>query len=474
MCSPPYAPGKTISDKLLIKVNNSHINMLKHFALVISISCLLPGCQSMSQQKPAAEREQAAAKGNPVEPVQAGPAAHIEPAPVAQDPDDLWVRVRGELSWQDIDNPRVSKAVDHYLAQPGYMPMISERGSLYLYYIVEEIEKRGMPTEIAFVPLVESTLDPFAYSPGTAAGLWQIMPATGEHLGLQQDWWFDGRRSVRDSTRAALDYLEQMHRRFDGDWLLALAAYNAGAGRVSRARQANLERGLPADFWSLQLPRETRHYVPKILALGHIVADPDMFEVVIPPVPNEPAFEVADTGGQIELAMAAELADVNIETLRELNPGQLRWATAPDRPPELLVPVGTAARLAEEAAQLTPAERVRWQYYQIRPGDNLIGIAKQFGTSVALLRRANNIRGSMIRAGGTLMIPSSPDWQAGYAMAGPGKPPAVDYKVRHGDSLYRIAGKHAISVDDIVSWNSLDPRKYLQPGQLLTLYVNGF
>lgn len=447
--------------------------MLKHFILVLSMLCLLPGCQSMSQQEPAAESVQVAAKVTTVVPAQAVSVAQVETAPVVEDPDDLWVRVRGELSWQDIDNAHVSKAVNHYLSQPGYMPMISERGSLYLYYIVEEIEKRGMPMEIAFVPLVESTLDPFAYSPGSAAGLWQIMPTTGEHLGLQQDWWFDGRRSVRESTRVALDYLEQLHQRFDGDWLLALAAYNAGAGRVSRARRANLERGLPADFWSLQLPRETRGYVPKVLALGHIVADPDMFEVVIPPVANEPAFEVADTGGQIELAMAAELADVNLETLRELNPGQLRWATAPDRPPELLVPVGTAARLAEEAAQLTPAERVRWQYYRIRPGDNLIGIAKQFGTSVALLQRANSIRGSMIRAGGTLMIPSSPDWQAGFAMAGPGKTPAVDYKVRHGDSLHRIAGKYAISVDDIVSWNGLDPGKYLQPGQLLTLYVNG-
>jgi len=270
----------------------------------------------------------------------------------------------------------------------------------------------------------------------------------------------------------ALDYLEQLHDEFDNDWLLALAAYNAGNGRVARAQRSNAAKGRPTDYWSLNLPRETRRYVPKMLALSRIVADPEAYDVEIPPVENAPAFEIADIGGQIELARAAELADINLETLRWLNAGQLRWATAPDRAAELLVPAGTGARLEDGVAELSPDERVRWRHYTIRSGDNLIGIAKKFDTQVALLRRVNGIKGSMIRAGATLMIPGS-EWNP--ALAGADQPSAspVGYRVRRGDSLYVIAGKFKVSVDDIVTWNALDPGKYLQPGQTLTLYVPG-
>lgn len=399
-------------------------------------------------------------------------APHIKQTAEEALPDDLWQRIRSGLSWQDIGHERVDQAVGSYLAQPSYMPTISERGSLYLYYIVEEVQTRNMPMEIALLPLVESLLDPMAYSPSRAAGLWQIMPTTGAHLGLQQDWWFDGRRSLRDSTRVALDYLQQLHREFDDDWLLALAAYNAGNSRVARAQRANAAKGLPTDYWSLNLPRETRRYVPKMLALARIIADPNAHDVIIPPVANAPAFEVANIGGQIELTRAAELADISLKTLRWLNAGQLRWATSPDRATQLLVPLGSGTRLEEGVAQLSPAERVRWRHYTIKSGDNLIGIAKKFDTQVGLLRHVNGINGSMIRAGSTLMIPGS-EWAAG--LAGTELPPAssIGYRVRRGDSLYEIAGKFKVSVDDIVAWNALDPGKYLQPGQTLKLHVRG-
>ena len=394
------------------------------------------------------------------------------PAPTDDTQADLWDRIRSQLSWQDIEDPRVDTARDNYLKQHNYMPLLSERGSLYLYYIVEEVQRRDLPVELALVPMVESTLDPFAYSSGSAAGLWQIMPATGEHLGLQQDWWFDGRRAVRDSTQVALDYLETLYEKFDNDWLLALAAYNAGEGRVARAQLENEKKGLPTDYWSLDLPRETRRYVPRVLALTQIVAESDSLDVEIPPLPNEPAFEVAELNGQIELARAAELADISLETLRELNPGQLRWATAPGRPQELLVPLGMGSRLEQEIAQLTPAERVRWRYYYIKPGDNLVTIAKKFRTDAGLLRRVNGISGSNIRAGSTLMIPSS-DWTQGLDLAVAPVAEPIGYRVRRGDSLARIAGKYKVSVDDIVAWNALDPRKYLQPGQTLKLHIGG-
>jgi membrane-bound lytic murein transglycosylase D len=387
-------------------------------------------------------------------------------------PEDLWERIRDGLSWQEIHNDQVDRARRDYLRQHDYLQVIASRANYYLYYIVGEVERRGMPMEIALLPLVESTLDPFAYSSESAAGLWQIMPATGRHLGLEQDWWFDGRRDLRASTHAALDYLESLHRHFEEDWLLALAAYNSGKTRVRRARKSNLQRGQGADYWSLRLPRETRHYVPKLIALSQIISSPERYGAVIPPVPNSPAFEIADTGGQIELARAAELADVAFDTLRALNPGHLRWATAPERPPELLLPVGAAARFTEAVANLSPEERVRWQYYRIEPGDSLIRIARKFDTEVALLRAANSIRGSMIRAGDTLMIPMGSGWEASLAMAG-GEPQVKGYRVRRGDSLYRIAGKFNVSINDIIAWNALDPGKYLQPGQTLTLYIDG-
>lgn len=431
----------------------------------------LAGCQSLPTENALADGAPTT-ESSPVEGLYA--AKLVEEAQPEHPPEDLWARIRGELTWQTIHNEQVGRARDNYLRQPNYLPVVSERASLYLYYIVEEVEKRGMPMEIALLPLVESTLNPFATSSERAAGLWQIMPATGKHLGIESDWWYDGRRDLRESTRVALDYLEALHQRFDEDWMLALAAYNSGKGRVGRARSANEKKGLPMDYWSIKLPRETRHYVPRVIALAQLVAFPEAFGLEFPEVANAPAFEIADTGGQIELARAADLAQVELGVIRALNPGQLRWATSPDMPPELLLPLDAGHKFSEGVAQLTPNDRVRWQHYRIESGDNLIGIAKQFDTEVDLLRQVNGISGSMIRAGKTLMIPMGSAWASSLALAEPaGEPAAKGYRVRRGDSLHRIAGKFNVSVNQIVAWNSLDPRDYLQPGQTLTLYVRG-
>jgi membrane-bound lytic murein transglycosylase D len=446
--------------------------MLKTIVTVISILGLLSACQSL----PPVDVAGTTSNSPPIStaPPETPIAAPVEKVAEADTPPaDLWERVRRDLTWQSIHNSQVGKARDGYLRQSTYLPVVADRASLYLYYIVEEVDKRGIPMEIALLPLVESTLDPFASSSANAAGLWQIMPATGRHLGLEQDWWYDGRRDLRDSTRIALDYLEALHAQFDEDWLLALAAYNSGKGRVARARKANRDKGLPTDYWSIKLPRETRNYVPKLIALTQIVAYPEAFSVTIPTVANAPAFEIAGTGGQLEMSRAAELAGIELDTLRELNPGQLRWATSPDMPPELLLPIGTRAHFANGIASLTADDRVQWQYYRIERGDNLIGIAKRFDTQVGLLREVNGIRGSMIRAGKTLMIPKGNAWASSLAMAASIEPTARGYRVRQGDSLHRIAGKFNVSIDDIISWNTLQRDQYLQPGQKLTLYVRG-
>ncbi|MEH6517894.1 MAG: LysM peptidoglycan-binding domain-containing protein [Halioglobus sp.] len=447
---------------------------LRGISLVISSVLILSGCQtstsisdiSEATEPQAVESVEIPASAEPV----VEPVAIAKPLPPAT---DLWERIRRELTWQTIHNSQIGAARDRFLAQPDYMPVVSKRAELYLYYIVEEVERRGLPMEIALLPMIESTLNPFAYSSEHAAGLWQIIPPTAAHLGVDRNWWYDGRRDLRESTRIALDYLEALHAEFDDDWMLALAAYNGGKGRVGRARTANEKAGKPTDYWSLKLPRETTRYVPKLIALTAIIAYSEGLGVDIPPVKNSPAFEVAGTGGQIEMLRAADLAGMTLKELRSYNPGQMRWATAPEQAQELLVPIGTGQKFASGIAQLTPDDRVTWEHYRIRRGDSLIRIARQFDTDVGLLREVNNVRGNLIRAGDTMMIPQGSDWAGSLALASSSADKVKKgYRVRQGDSLYGIAGKFKVSIDEIINWNSLDSGKYLQPGQRLTLYIS--
>lgn len=386
--------------------------------------------------------------------------------------DDLWQRMRPGLQFAQTQNARVRDAEAYYLDHPGFLAAIEPRARRYLYFLVAEVERRGLPMELALLPLVESLLDPFAVSPQRAAGLWQIMPATADHLGMRRDWWFDGRHDLRVSTAYALDYLTALHREFGGDWLLALAAYNAGKGRVQRALRHNRSLGRPDDFWSLSLPKETRRYVPRLLALSRMISNAETLGVALPAIDNRPAFAVVDLGGQLEMLRAASLAGIDLTELRRYNPGHLRWATPPDLH-ELLVPLERAAQMRAGLASLPGDQRVTWQRYRIRRGDSLIGIAGRFDTEVGLLREVNNLRGNFIRAGDTLMIPDSSAWQESLALAS-GQRGGVrrGYTVRRGDSLYEIARRFNVSIDQLISWNRLDPQRYLQPGQALTLYVD--
>jgi membrane-bound lytic murein transglycosylase D len=405
----------------------------------------------------------------------------LPPAPVAKKarkqapPSDVWERIRRQLQLHTLHNARIGAEREHYLAQSRYIDLVAPRAQLYLYYLVAEVEQRDMPIEIALLPLVESALDPLARSPQGAAGLWQFMPGTADHLGMRRDWWFDARLDLRASTGHALDYLESLHEDFDGDWLLALAAYNSGKARVRRAVARNQRAGKPSDFWSLDLPRETRRYVPRLVALSTLIAFDRALGLELPPIPNTPALVAVDTGGQIEMLRVAQLAGLELIDLRRPNAGQLRWATAPDGDNTLLVPASRAATLRSALAELPASERVTWEHYRIRRGDSLIRIASRFDTQVGLLREVNNLRGNMIRAGDTLMIPNSAAWEESLALAdrGGGNSVRRGYTVRRGDSLYEIASRFDVSIDEIISWNKLDPLRYLQPGQSLTLFLNG-
>ncbi len=314
--------------------------------------------QQQSVQHPPTHQTEAETEKTSVPPLPA--------LPTKEQPDDLWERIRLDLSWQNMQSPQVDSARKQFLRQPNYLPDISNRADYYLYYIVEEVKRRDMPMEIALIPLVESSLNPFASGPAGAAGLWQIMPATGTHLGLERNSVYDGRKDLQDSTTVALDYLESLYEEFDEDWLLALAAYNSGAGTVTRAREANEAKGLDTDFWSLNLPGHTREYIPKVIALAQILADPERFDVDIPSVENAPSFEVVDTEKPLEMAQAAKLAGVDIDTLRALNPGQLGKSVAPNQSGELLLPVGTRNRFEYNIAQLSPEELVQSRTYRIQ------------------------------------------------------------------------------------------------------------
>lgn len=389
---------------------------------------------------------------------------------MADEPPPIWDRLRRGFSLPQADTPRVQREVRRLQASPRAAMALLLRAEPYLHHILDQIELAGLPHELALLPAVESGFVPHAYSASGAAGLWQFMPATGGMLDLQQDWWHDQRRSVVESTTAAISYLQILHRRFDGDWLHALAAYNAGSATVKRAIAKAHSRHKPTDYWSLDLPRETESYIPRLLALSQLVAAPEAFGLELPEMPDEPFFAVVDTGGQIDLAVAAELAGVPLDELLALNPAQRRWASHPDGPHRLLVPVAASERLAQALLTLPPEERLRWRRHQIREGDNLIRIAREYDVSVDAIKRANGLTDSRIRAGRDLLIPLSDSVDEVARLNGPAQRQQMQYRVRQGDSLYRIAQRFRVRVADLKRWNSLG--RYLQPGDRLTLYVD--
>jgi len=390
----------------------------------------------------------------------------------APPPDDLWERLRAGFRLPEIEHPRLARERRWYASHGAYMERVAERARPYLFHVVREAERRRLPLELALLPVVESAFQPFAYSRSHAAGLWQFVPATGLKYGLKQNWWYDGRRDVLSSTRAAFDYLQALHTEFDGNWLLAVAAYNSGEGNVQRAIHHNRRRGKPTDFWSLRLPQETRKYVPRLLAVASIVAHPERYGVSLSPIPNEPYFAVVPVDGQIDLALAADMAKVAPEELRRLNPGFKRWATDPEGPHRILVPRERAQPLRAALAELAPEERVRWRRHRVHQGETLTHIARRYDTRVAVLQELNELRGSLIRAGASLIVPARGQLDDGTrrlaASDDPGSLPAV-YRVRRGDTLWDIARRHRLSVAELRAWNGLGERTLLRVGQELAL-----
>ena len=397
-----------------------------------------------------------------------------------QAPADIWQRVRSGFQLQDMDHPRVKSDLNWYAKHQSYLDRTFVRADPYFYHIVEQIEARGMPMELALLPVVESAFQPFAYSHGRAAGIWQFIPGTARRFGLKIDWWYDGRRDIKASTTAALDYLEALNKRFDGDWLLALAAYNSGEGTVSKAIRKNKKRGKGTTFWDLKLPRETQGYVPKLLAIASLVANPEQHSVSLKTIDNAPQLAEVNIGSQLDLAIAADMADMSLEQLYTLNPGYNRWATSPDGPHRLLLPVAKAENFKEQLAQLPKQQRVKWVRHRIKNGQTLGQIAQNYKTTVRTIKTANKIRGNNIRAGNYLIIPAASQALNSYALSEGQRLQSkqninrsgtkIHYTVNGGDTLWDIAMAHKVSVRTLASWNGMAPRDTLRPGQKLVIW----
>jgi membrane-bound lytic murein transglycosylase D len=391
----------------------------------------------------------------------------------------FWSRLRQGFSLTGTRQAAVVSRANEYGRNPRQVERIFARGEPYLAYIYTEVKKRHFPLELVLLPFVESGYDPFAYSHGRAAGLWQFIPDTGKMYGLKQDWWYDGRRDVVESTQAALNYLDYLQQRFNGDWLLAIAAYNSGSGTVSKAIEQNRKTGKPTDFWHLSLPQETSAYVPKLLAISAVVRRPSNYNVVLAPVNPAPSFAVVNTGGQLDIGVAAELAAINTEELYLLNPGFNRWSTHPDGPYQLAIPVGQAAAFRKNLAALPAEKRVKWVRHKIDKGDTLSSIARRYNTTVNVLRSTNVLKSSNIRTGQHLLVPVAAQDASRYAALAKHLQPAgsssnkLTHQVRKGDSLWNIARQYDVSVNQVTRWNRLDNGKLIKPGQQLVIWEGG-
>ncbi len=397
---------------------------------------------------------------------------------------DLLDRIRSGFQLDlELDNKRIQYELDWYTRNPNYLTRTFNRSARYLYHVVNEVEERGLPLELALLPFVESAYNPFAYSHGRASGLWQFIPGTAKMYGMHQDWWYDGRRDVLASTEGALNYLSYLNEVFDGNWLHALASYNSGSGRVSSAIKKNQRRNKPTDFWSLNLPKETRAYVPKLLALAKIVQSPEAYNIEFPMIENTPYFEKVDIGGQLDLAQAAKLADVDISEIYQLNPGFNQWASSPLGPHHLLVPVEKADLFKENLTSLPPEKRLNWHRYTVKSGDSLIKIAKKFNTTPMLIKDVNHLKSNTIRTRQKLLIPIASKSTQFYDLSETNRlqkkqddiqarknTSKIDYRVKKGDTIWDLSRKHKVGIRELARWNGLAPGDPIYPGQKLVIW----
>jgi membrane-bound lytic murein transglycosylase D len=474
-----------------------------HALLALTLSLLAAGCASTLPTSSPAETTPApvVAQNNPAV-VHAAPAApRATPAPGApqpalsaigtdtvqavpvvplEAPADIWERIRRGFAMPDLDNDLVREREQWYASRPDYIQRMTARSERYLFHIVEEIERRNMPMELALLPFIESAFNPEAVSSARAAGMWQFMPATGESFDLRQNAFRDDRRDVLASTRAALDYLQQLHNLF-GDWHLALAAYNWGQGNVNRAITRNQKAGLPTTYTDLSMPLETQHYVPKLQAVKNIVARPDAFATVLPPIGNRPFFDTITITRDMDVALIASLSGISEKDFRALNPSIKQPVVMASGTPNILLPWDSAVdfqrRLESHQGQLAS-----WTAWVVPKTMTAEQAARQVGMSETELRQVNRIPPRMlVRAGSSLLVPRSdqrdddvPEHVADNARLSL-QPEIIlqrtTVRARKGENLARLAKRYGLSPSTVAGWNKLSVQARLKPGQRVTLML---
>ncbi|MCY4743920.1 transglycosylase SLT domain-containing protein [Pelomonas sp. UHG3] len=394
---------------------------------------------------------------------------------------DLWARVRKGFQLQDLDDDWVRKAEAWYSARPDYVDRMTTRGSRYLFHIVDEVEKRGMPTELALLPFIESAFVTHAVSSAKATGMWQFMPATGRDFDLKQNIFRDDRRDVLASTRAALDYLGRLHKMF-GDWHLALAAYNWGQGNVQKAIARNQRLGRPTDYASLKLPDETRYYVPKLQAVKNIVLAPERFALSLPPVANHPYFLSVKIERDLDVALAAELAGLSLETFQQFNPQMNKPVILAAATPQVLLPYEQASAFAEKLAR-HPGPLATWTAWVVPKTMSPAEAARRTGMAEAALRELNRIPPKMlVKAGSTLLVPRAEHVRddvserladtASLSLA-PDAPPLRRISVKAGksDTVAGIAARYKVKAEQVAQWNNVGRSARFKPGQAVVVYT---
>jgi membrane-bound lytic murein transglycosylase D len=386
--------------------------------------------------------------------------------------EDVWQRIRSGFAMKPLNNRLIKRHEKWYASHPEYVLRMSERANRYLFYIVEEVERRGMPTEIALLPIIESAFNPGANSVASASGIWQFIPSTGKHFGMEQNWWYDGRRDIIGATNGALDYLEKLHKQF-GDWELALAAYNWGENAVARAQARNRKRGKPTDYSHLKMPRETQNYIPKLLAIKNIVSDPEKYKLTLNAIPNRPYFEAVTPSKPMDVKIAAELAEVSLEEFLALNPGHNRPVILQDQAEVLLLPVDKVS-VFRTNLENNDQRLVSWRAYESNKGESFADIADNFDISLEQLRKANGLsKYATLSNGQTLLVPAGAEEHESEFSPFNMHATAVQemsgfrYVVRKGDTISGIARQFRVSQRSLIAMNH--GRSFLRIGQRFTI-----
>lgn len=438
---------------------------------------------------------------------------------------NLWEKMAKDFQIPvPANHPAIQAQIKWFQQHQGYLDRTSKRAAPYMYLVYEQAHQRNLPSEVVLLPIIESAYYPLAYSGAGAAGLWQLMPGTASKFGLKRNWWYDGRRDIFASTNAALDYLSYLQNYFNGNWLLALAAYDAGEGTVQEAIRRNEVAGKDTDFWSLKLPQETMTYVPRMLALANIIKNPQAYNITLPPIGDQPYLGKVDVGSQIKLADAAKLADMSLGELKQLNPGYSRWTTVPNGPSHLLLPIEKIQAFKEKLSLLPRIRQTSWGRYKIQRGDTLEKIAERYNTSPQLIQRVNRLRkGHPLPHGRVITVPAvshaiaastikdaaepvtsdninkiSPELlqsnsnsetrpqikisnldpaaeqpettelakniERADAASSPVKTKTLSHTIKAGETLSHIAKRNHVSVQQLMTWNNIKGNKVLKPG----------